>query len=464
MRMVAAGGAVCFMLLCTAAVGLGRDESMTVQSFGYGSLQYGQINKGIATVNGKDKELSGLVNDMTMTLGLGIRASLQERTRLVASVEGKIKSYPYDATMVQEWADIAPQHRFFLYQAEATHIFGDIESQPLEVGFGYFPYKYNPKASHLGEYLFRSNTYPQVLYTEFEFPMKQLLGARLSANLFEKKVRQDLLVTLEESQPPYKDLSAAYIAKTTFVPGTEFGAGVQQTHLYSDRPDLVTPRIPNNVRDITVTGTRTVVDTMFNTTRIDTVRDTTFNYSFAGTKLMVEASVDIKEYFPVLKEMLGPEDLCIYGEMAVLGAKNYPGLYNDTNKSFYDDILKRMPVMAGLALPAFKVMDLVAVEVELFRSDYYNNPVQQTHFQWPFPRELLSSENAASFSRNPLKWTIYARKNLDKALYFSGMIGRDHTFLIMADKKRTEEYMSKYGEVVQAANHLLWAIRAGYCF
>src|SRR5690606_34067476 len=35
----------------------------------------------------------------------------------------------------------------------------------FDVTFGYFPYKYNQAAKNLGEYLFRTEAYPTILYT-----------------------------------------------------------------------------------------------------------------------------------------------------------------------------------------------------------------------------------------------------------------------------------------------------------
>ncbi|MBF0431253.1 MAG: hypothetical protein HQK83_08250, partial [Fibrobacteria bacterium] len=50
-------------------------------------------------------------------------------------------------------------------QADFSYQFGDLDSPYLTAGMGIFTFKYNSDAVNLGEYLFRSNPYPNYLYT-----------------------------------------------------------------------------------------------------------------------------------------------------------------------------------------------------------------------------------------------------------------------------------------------------------
>jgi hypothetical protein len=50
-------------------------------------------------------------------------------------------------------------------QAQGTYTFGDLQDPVASLQMGYFPYKYNPDAKNLGEYLMRSGTYPGTLTT-----------------------------------------------------------------------------------------------------------------------------------------------------------------------------------------------------------------------------------------------------------------------------------------------------------
>ena len=99
--------------------------------------------------------------------------------------------------------------------------------------------------------------------------------------------------------------------------------------------------------------------------------DSTGYYTLAGTKLMARASFDFKPLFKSFADQfLGPNDLRIYSEAAILGLKNYP--------VYYDDLSKRIPIMVGFNVPTFKVFDVLALEVENYNWNYsngYQNPV-----------------------------------------------------------------------------------------
>ena len=68
--------------------------------------------------------------------------------------------------------------------------------------------------------------------------------------------------------------------------------------------------------------------------------DSTGHYTFAGTKLMARASFDFKPFFKSFSDrFLGPNDLKIYSEAAILGVKDYPG--------YYSKLRDRIPRMIG---------------------------------------------------------------------------------------------------------------------
>jgi hypothetical protein len=91
--------------------------------------------------------------------------------------------------------------------------------------------------------------------------------------------------------------------------------------------------------------------------------DTTF-ISFAGVKLMAHATVDPKPLFGS-PEILGPEDLKVYGEVALLGLEN-----DKAHKDLYGDYRHRMPVMAGFNIPAFRLLDVLSLEVEWYGAKF----------------------------------------------------------------------------------------------
>ena len=82
--------------------------------------------------------------------------------------------------------------------------------------------------------------------------------------------------------------------------------------------------------------------------------------TFKGIKVMGRASVDFKPMFG-LENALGAPDLKLFGEVAVLGIENQ-GYY-------YDDVTTRIPIMLGVNLPTFRMLDFLSFQVE-----YYKNP------------------------------------------------------------------------------------------
>lgn len=86
----------------------------------------------------------------------------------------------------------------------------------LYLDFGYFPYKYNASAKNLGEYLFRTEAYPTIIYTGGWSWMNDVqyhtVGAKLTWITGEGSFRQDLGLFGEYFNSPIYDLTPAYIA------------------------------------------------------------------------------------------------------------------------------------------------------------------------------------------------------------------------------------------------------------
>ena len=79
-------------------------------------------------------------------------------------------------------------------------------------------------------------------------------------------------------------------------------------------------------------------------------------YTFAGTSLMGLLSFDVQKIFPM--DMLSEGDLRMFIEVDLLGVKNYP--------IFFEDKTERMPIIMGINLPTFKVLDVLSFEYEIF--------------------------------------------------------------------------------------------------
>ena len=182
---------------------------------------------------------------------------------------------------------MTPNWSFYIHQSDMVFSFGNKEMFNGELGFGYFPFKYNPEVYNLGEYMFRSGTYPGWLITNFGWPMARLGGLRFSSTTF-NRWKNDLLLTTEIEMYPYFDLSFSWLTSVKALKGFfDIGAGISFSRFIPNRKELTTPEHFNNIADI-----------QFNSIQgTDTLYDTTY-YTFQGTKAMARLTLDPKVFLP----------------------------------------------------------------------------------------------------------------------------------------------------------------------
>lgn len=358
--------------------------------------------------------------------------------------------------------------------------FGTHDSLTME--FGYFPFKYNPQSTNLGEYLFRTGTYPEVIVSGFENSNidKPKIGGVHGAWGISPWVQIDAILNTELDIFPLHDLSATAIATGRWPKVGTVAFGVQFAHLIDVDSGKTTPGLDTQYHPD--------VDKWVG--YIDTAKNDTTLYTFKGTKLMGRAMLDIKgivENFTGALPMFGKEDLKLYGEAAILGVKNYPGWYNKPGE--------RVPAMAGITWPTHQYssyclvpgliayglgdrtvvtrlfgtemtdrtrktilfgssgvvlgaglwaiehylnvntrLDLLTAEIEVFKSPYWNSQ----EFIWkngspvPYTGSTAGSNYAYwadSLARtdDDIKWSIYASKKFGAWLRLSGQIACDHT-------------------------------------
>jgi hypothetical protein len=447
-----------FLLGMTAC---GDEEGVEIKVSGYGALTYQMIGKG-QTYEIRDNIIIQHQANPYMIGLVSIDGKYKERSEFTVSTFGQITYTAHHPQASSQYANNAPYHEIYLHHVEGRYIFFDPGKKLLQLGVGYFPYKYNPDARHLGEYLFRSGVYPEVIYTDFELALKRLLGLRLSSDLGNDLlgVHQDLLLTIEDFHYPYRDLEIGYVADIGALNKMiTAGGGVQLVHFFSHQPGLVTPFYDPNENSLSYSQQQT---TLIKYPAVDTLSGTiqdmdTTVYTFKGTKLMGRLAVDIKEAVPVLKELTCPDDARIYGEIALLGLADIG--------PYYPDLMKRMPIMFGLSVPTFKVLDILSLEFEYFNSDYFNSPYRVLYENFPIPNAPNPAYiKALPFKKSPWKWTVYAKKNLTALFYVSGMVGRDHFFLNYPMRKNTLDAIFNLGEVMPGDDHWQWILRAGLNF
>jgi hypothetical protein len=384
----------------------GNEEDLKVSVHGYSAYETGQI------VSGDDgtSPVSHVWQHMVLG-GFTLNAGIGDRIVARVGLEGQMWN-PYEAAQ----NDFAYRRRYFniyLNESQGIYSFGNPENPFLQLGVGYFTFKYNNDVRDLGEYLFRSMTYPGFLFTTFDFSAARLLGARLSSTLFKDALHQDLLFTSSSEMYPFYDFSLSYIASYRFARLVEIGCGVDFDRLLSVNSNKTTPRFDVNG------------DINRNDMYVDSssgVKDTTF-YSFAGTKLMGRFSIDLKALLPF--DFFGKEDLKIYGELAVLGVKDYPG--------YYDDIWTRIPRMIGINVPAFKLLDVLSVEGEYYGCTYPTNYSNVESLGVPTPFSLPFNWDKSQYREDDWKYAVYAKRTFWKHASFTVLVARDHFRTLFKD-------------------------------
>ncbi len=385
----ALAAAFCFQAAYAAA----PDTGTKVDLFGYAFYQVGQIEKADAGYNSGQGDWEKVV-DQRYGFLLGMKAKILDRLIIKASAIGYLwtDAGGGEGQNATNYTILVPK------EGEGIYTFGDDPASPnprLQVALGYFPFKYDPAATNFGEYLLnpRTGTYPQYIITDFDNDESTVLGLRISSTL-PNGLRQDLLITSEINYlvPPDGDFSLAYLIGYKLGKMLDVGGGVLFNRLLPIAPQLTT--VPTEVADVESNG--------------DTVR-----YTKQGVKLMLRAAIDPKVFLPSeIASLFGPEDGKLYSESAILGVKDYG--------ADYSNVWQRNPRMVGFNFPAFKVLDVLSIELEYFNSPYaedLSGSIGSSAEPNP-PNNLVKNQ--------PVDWSIFARKTVVKGMSIRGLMGKDH--------------------------------------
>jgi hypothetical protein len=421
-RFDVASGFLCAGLAVISTYSQDDRPAPDITLHGTGSFEAGQVMSGYC--RGEDGLSMKVVKiwQQRVYLNAGFDTRIGERARIELGAECRT-TFSWETQ--QEFLEtVQPAYIFYPDRVAGSYDFGDVESPLLKVKVGYFPFKYNPDVRNLGEFLYRTGTYPGYIINEFDYPRTRLLGLHLSNSLL-GFLRQDLLLTSEAQVAPLQDYGVTYLADVTIGEGLlNFGAGAFFSHLFSVRERYTTPRRPNNIADTTHRSVAIRPDS------IVTVIDTTF-YTFRGTKLMGRMAFDPKPLLGDFAGMLGPNDLRLYSEIAVIGLKDYP--------KYYNELWRRVPLMVGFNLPAFKVLDVLALEYEYYRNRYPNNPIRvMTTQNLPLPiaydgtmtAELTVDQpggNDVNYNKDDdQKWSVYASRRVAGCFTLIAQAANDH--------------------------------------
>ncbi|MBN2036689.1 MAG: hypothetical protein JW768_08120 [Chitinispirillaceae bacterium] len=358
----------------------------------------------------------------------------------------------------------------YLLDASLVSTFGMLDDRDtLLAEAGYFPFKYNPQSTSLGEYLFRTGTYPGVLVSGFEHSIDRpkVCGVHLSWIMNAAgRLTQDFLLTTEMDFFPMHDLNFTYIAAYTPHPFIDFGAGVEFARFLPVDERKTTPGKYGYLYNYRNPDERKWVG------YVDTVANDTVIYTFSGIKPMARLTISPQSLYRI--SFLGKEDLKLYAEAVVLGVKNYAG--------WYENLEERIPVMFGMNWPTHQLLsycivpgvmgylleqkndakltaagmfgaggvvlgigswlvdhflqintkpDLLAIEGEWYGSKYWNSqeyiwkaasPVPYTGY--PTGPDIVTWDRKTN---DDWRWSVYMSKRINTFLRISGQAASDHT-------------------------------------
>lgn len=310
----------------------------------------------------------------------------------------------------------------YLVNASIAYSWWEDDDRTLKLTGGYFPYSYNPDVKNLGLYLLRGPVYPGILISGFETkhtgPVANQLGIRLQHAVggFE----QNLLINSETELYPLFDISPAYLASYRFGKAFRIGAGVNFYHLVPMEKKLTSP--DTLTYDDPTSPAPTPGDPNSRVwIYVDSATGKHTFMSFAGTKVMANASLDPKAFFGNPSHF-GPADLLLYGEVALLGLEN-----DKAHKDLYGPYSERMPLMVGFNFPMFKFLDHLSVEVEIYKSKVLDD-LARYQASTSNPISPLPKPNSSNLdvTKDDLKWSIHgSRKFGPVRLAFQA--ANDHT-------------------------------------
>jgi hypothetical protein len=169
-------------------------------------------------------------------------------------------------------------------------------------------------------------------------------GAMLSVSQFGGALKHNLSLLMQTTYYPVGDFSPGYDVSYTHK-WFEVGGGAVFHHYLPLRPSALVRKEGENTLIRMATGTDSLGDTTyyigpnFNNDNLNDPGMTLLHrWTHKGIKVMGRAALNLNHLLPV--DIRNPEDLRVFGEVALLGVENQP--------LYYEKQSERMPVMFGV--------------------------------------------------------------------------------------------------------------------
>lgn len=359
-------------------------------------------------------------------------------------------------------------------EAQGIYYFGGKQSPNSWLQAGFFPVKYSP-SHNLGEYLYRSGTYPGTLHTGGWSYMNasayMAQGVRYTLPTFGGMLVHDVTLFMERDYEPLNDFSPGYNLTARPLSWLELGAGVVWAHGLSVRPSRLAPKA--SVNAYSKTTNMPVFGAEYATPRYDgsgnlvgydtlareaaTLQDWADcqsgdcsdigYYTFRGVKAAARATLDAGAL--LAPDRIPAGTFRLYGEVALLGVEDQP--------FYYDRKSERMPVMAGIDIPTFGLLDRLSAEVEYNKSRFRNTiyAVNQDQMPLPLSQDDISSGRGAygylggADTKDDLRWSFFASRRITDGLGIHVQAASDHMrhpdfWGVMSDESATRNRTEWY--------------------
>ncbi len=430
----------------------------------FASWEGGEIEEAFDQQNKRvDREIINRASVWTLQ-----EARLAERARVYFGIGGayffvfprNLGGNPYAHTKRSAFGLTEANGEFDLWK-------GREEGEGLRLKTGVFGYKYNEDAKDLGEYMYRTWTYPLIIYTGgldvVNSANAQLSG--LATMLKVGGVKNDLIFNIQSDHVPVGALSVSDIASFTFWKIT-LGGGLMWDNFYHPDKKALTPK-PNSVGDplegnrfYTVRGGDSLpANTKISHSKLNELKtanalgpkDTeildTGYYTFTGGKAMVRASLDLTSLLG--RYSRSERSFGLYFEAALLGFKNYP--------TYYEKAMDRMVYMGGLNIPTFRLLDMLTVEAEYCSYPYRQSTNDPNVVGNAVPNVLEPLYPVYKPIRgDDWKWSVYARRSIGENFSIYAQVANDHlrnAFIFGAPA--SEGFLTN-------RNHWYWVCKLGY--
>jgi hypothetical protein len=299
-------------------------------------------------------------------------------------------------------------------QAQGSYAFGSDPKEPsATLQFGLFPHKYT-ESVNLGEYLYRSGTYPGTLvsggWSYLNSAAYLAQGARLTVPTLGGKLIHDFTLYMERDFQPAHDLSPGYMVTLKAGGFLTLGAGVIWSHAITLNGDRLAPEVDENAYNKV---TKLPVTNEKGDPTPDSLKA---YYTFRGFKTAAHAAADFGSLLGL--ESIPAGSFSLYSEIALLGVENQP--------YYYEKRSHRSPVMIGMNVPTLGLLDRLSLEAEHVASPFPNSNIVVLQSQVPVPVDDPYAYDITDARYNDWKWSVYASRRITEGVSFYAQAASDN--------------------------------------